>query len=100
MWIPITERLPAKNQKVLGWDQGWHQVRLYIYYGRRDSGYHWWITQEGHDWSNIHEWEMTDTPTHWMPLPDTCKDLPSDEERERIYTILCDQEDQFEEPES
>lgn len=53
-WIPVTERLPEKNEWVL--------VRSKFVKTRTD-----FISNDGH-------WHMTPAVTHWMPLPQPPKE--------------------------
>lgn len=57
-WISVAERLPAKDQIVLAWNQ--IEVRVFHYAGADI----WWDDDEG--WSYTEKWGIT----HWMPLPE------------------------------
>ena len=60
-WIPVTERLPSKNQRVLA-------CRTL-----NDGGFVFWAKQWDNKWFDM-EWNcIRYGVTHWMPLPEPPK---------------------------
>ncbi len=62
-WVPVTERCPSDNQKVLCWDGFNFCVGECKRYSKPRPGIEWWWRGEGPE-------DCWQGPTHWMPLPD------------------------------
>ena len=61
-WIPVSERLPEENERVLGTKKG--ASAAFVFYGKRNNGN--WVDLE---WS-CYRYGVT----HWMPLPEPPKE--------------------------
>ena len=86
VWIPITDRYPEEDQVVLGWCHYTEEVFLYKFVGFYDSGNPWWLqATDNNDWSNIKEFELDFSPTHWMPIIEAVP--PLDESEEILDTL-------------
>ena len=72
-WIPVTERLPDRNNPVLVRCTNTTISGGYvIHIGSCDSGKFWFLrTQPGTASFPVMEWQVT----HWMPLPDPPKEV-------------------------
>ena len=58
-WIPVSERLPEVEQRIIYYARGWG-----IYYGYLDNDYSWWWA----DFKNEPNWSYGRI-THWQTLP-------------------------------
>ena len=54
-WIPVSERLPEDDCRVIGWD-GTRVSEIHFHVRSKESER--WYSLAGHE-----------SPTHWMPLP-------------------------------
>lgn len=58
-WIPVSERLPEEDKRVVLYSHG----VMAVGWGRYELDIWYWEC-----WDD--KWSSWDTPTHWMPLPE------------------------------
>ncbi len=83
-WIPVSERLPNKNQWVLVTTEDYQKLVEIMCYqgiriGRRDVG-NGWEEYEYPSWTSGHGDIQSSHPKAWMPLPKVYKAESEDEE--------------------
>lgn len=68
VWIKTSDKLPETGQKVLGWDNYWEEIHIYIYANFVNVT---WCIAEGVDYKRLEKYESDWYPVYWMPLPDS-----------------------------
>lgn len=79
-WISVKERLPNKNGQYITignnkvveinyWNKNLYKVDNYDFFDKKNkNGFYNYDSEYGH-------YEVTDSVTHWMPLPESPKEL-------------------------
>lgn len=82
-WIPVTERLPEKDGSYLVFEQGfwfghgWCNVTSFTKDGRKIDEYDFQKRWENvwYRYDSEYGYCVTDSITHWMPLPEPPKEV-------------------------